>query len=228
MATFVLVHGAWHGAWCWGPLVVQLQANGHEAIALELPIEDTQATFSDYGRLIAQATPPEDAVLVAHSLGGASAVLAAALQPPSRLIYLGALLADPGRSMADQYRDDRPLVPGATAAVGPIGDGLSGWQDEDAAIEILYHDCEPALGRWAVAHLSGQSQTPQREPCPLEHLPDVPTTYVICTDDRIVSPEWSRRAATERLGVEPIEIGGGHSPMLARPAELAALLVDLA
>jgi hypothetical protein len=65
------------------------------------------------------------------------------------------------------------------------------------------------------------------EPCPLEQLPDVESTYLLARDDHAVSPEWSRRAARERLGVEPVELPGGHSPTMARPAELAAALAAL-
>ena len=64
------------------------------------------------------------------------------------------------------------------------------------------------------------------KPCPLASLPDVPTTYVLCTGDRVVSPEWSIRVAREELGVEPLRLEGGHSPQAARPAALAGLLVE--
>jgi pimeloyl-ACP methyl ester carboxylesterase len=50
---------------------------------------------------------------------------------------------------------------------------------------------------------------------------------VLCRDDRAVSPSWSRTAARELLGVEPVELPGSHSPFLSRPAELAELLVSL-
>jgi pimeloyl-ACP methyl ester carboxylesterase len=52
----------------------------------------------------------------------------------------------------------------------------------------------------------------------------VPSAYIVCRDDRAVNPEWARRAARERLGVEPVEIDGGHSPFITRPMELAALI----
>jgi len=57
---------------------------------------------------------------------------------------------------------------------------------------------------------------------------DVPATYLVAAEDRIVSPAWSRRAAAERLGVEAVELPGSHSPYLARPAALADLLADQA
>jgi pimeloyl-ACP methyl ester carboxylesterase len=57
-------------------------------------------------------------------------------------------------------------------------------------------------------------------------LPDLESTYVLGRDDACIGPEWSRRAARARLGVEAIELPGGHSPFLARPRELADALTD--
>jgi pimeloyl-ACP methyl ester carboxylesterase len=64
-------------------------------------------------------------------------------------------------------------------------------------------------------------------PCPLNELPDLPTSYVVCRDDRMASNEWGRRTAQARLGTDPVEIDGGHCPFLSRPRELANLLVGL-
>ena len=66
------------------------------------------------------------------------------------------------------------------------------------------------------------------EPSPLEALPDRARSYIACTDDVIVPPLWQRRMAREELGVEPIELRSGHSPMLSCPAELAEILLGLA
>ena len=52
----------------------------------------------------------------------------------------------------------------------------------------------------------------------------MPCEYILCTEDATVSPEWARRIVPARLGIVARELTGGHSPMLARPAELAALL----
>jgi hypothetical protein len=52
----------------------------------------------------------------------------------------------------------------------------------------------------------------------------VERTSIVCRDERSISPAWSRRMSLEQLGVEPVELDGGHSPFLARPAELAAVI----
>lgn len=63
------------------------------------------------------------------------------------------------------------------------------------------------------------------EPCPLTRWPDVDTTYIVCTKDRAIPPEWSRRAARAWLSVEPIEMDSGHSPFLSRPDHLVDTLL---
>jgi pimeloyl-ACP methyl ester carboxylesterase len=62
------------------------------------------------------------------------------------------------------------------------------------------------------------------EPCPLSTWPAIPSTYVVCVDDRTITPKWQRKAARELLGVEPIELLGGHCPHVSRPKALVDVL----
>src|SRR5205807_1207149 len=69
--TFGLIHGAWHGAWCWEPLVAELERRGHRAMAVDLPCDDPAATTMDNAKLVADALgDADDVVVVGHSLGG--------------------------------------------------------------------------------------------------------------------------------------------------------------
>lgn len=68
--TFGLVHGAWHGAWCWDRLTSELEARGHRAVAVELPASDPRAGLTSYAEVIAESLGDAgDVVLVGHSLG---------------------------------------------------------------------------------------------------------------------------------------------------------------
>ena len=67
----------------------------------------------------------------------------------------------------------------------------------------------------------GQSATPMGQPWPLDAWPDVPTRFLVCSEDRSIPPDVMRRVVRERLGIVPDEIATGHMPMLARPEELA-------
>ena len=80
-----------------------------------------------------------------------------------------------------------------------------------------------------MARLRRQSLTPFAEITPLRRWPAVPSAYLVGTQDHATNPDWARRAARERLGVDAIELtGSDHSPFLNRPAELADLLISLA
>ena len=79
-----------------------------------------------------------------------------------------------------------------------------------------------------VSMLRPQSAAPRLDPWPVDALPDVERTSILCRDERVIAPAWSRTMSRDLLGVEPIELDGGHSPFLSRPAELAEVLVRLA
>jgi pimeloyl-ACP methyl ester carboxylesterase len=230
VTTFALVHGAWHGAWCFDLLDAELEARGHRAVAVDLPCADPEAGNAAYAAVVvdALADAGEDVVLVGHSLGGLTIPLVAAARPVRRLAYLCALIPEPRQSLVDQLRAGEAIfVPGWDAAVGRDELKRSYWTDPEAAIAGMYGDCPRALAEDAVRRLRPQGRAASTEACPLAALPGAPSSYVLCRDDGAVSPDWSRRAARERLGVEAIELPGGHSPMLARPGELADILAGL-
>ena len=143
-----------------------------------------------------------------------------------RLVYLCALLAAPGRTFNEQFGSEPDiLLPGSSDGLGdPDEQGRRRWVDFAAARRTFYGDCSEADARAAFERLRPQARTPYAEPCPLDAMPDAERTYVLCTEDGIVNPGWSRRAVRERLAVEPLEIPGDHSPFYSRPAELARLL----
>jgi pimeloyl-ACP methyl ester carboxylesterase len=113
METFALVHGAWHGAWCWEPLVRELESRGHRTIAVDLPCDDTAAGCAEYAATVIRALDGiEDAVVVGHSLGG----LTIPLVPAKRLVFLCGLVPRPGRGLMDvNDREPEMFVPGFQA-----------------------------------------------------------------------------------------------------------------
>jgi pimeloyl-ACP methyl ester carboxylesterase len=226
-ATFGLVHGVCAGGWCWDDLTPYLKAAGHDVVSVDLPCEDPSATFSDYADVAIDAwnAVDDDLVVVGHSLAGLTIPLIAARRPTRELVFLCALIPEPGKSLIDQGFDWRAGDP-------------SEWQisNDDGSFSIrpevfgtqFAQDVEPALLPEMIGQLCRQSRTPFVSPCPLQTLPKLPCRYVLCREDRIVSPDWSRRAARAQLGVDPIELPGSHCPMTSRPAELADVLVSTA
>ena len=228
MATFALVHGAWHGAWCWERLAPELEAHGHTTIAVDLPAEDPEAGLTRYAELTAAAMgDADDVVVVGHSLGAATIPLVASLRPVRHLVFLCGLVPEPGRSVTDRYGED-VFAPGFVGNTDTRADGASFWPDPAAAKRCFYHDCTDDDAEWAVSRFRAQSAAPRLEPWPGGGIPDVERTSILCRDERCIRPDWSRRVSRELLGVEPLELGGGHSPFVSRPAELAELLVRLA
>lgn len=228
MTTFGLVHGAWHGAWCWERVVPELEARGHRAVAVELPAEDTGAGCARYAEVVVDALREAegDVVLVGHSLGGLTIPLVAAARPVRRLVFLCALLPQPRSSLTEQLGEETVFSPGwSELASSQIShdDGSSSWPEE-AAVRALYHDCPPHLALHAARRLRRQVWLGANEASSLSEWPDVESNYILCTADRCIDPAWAREAARRRLGVTALELPGGHSPMLSRPAALADAL----
>jgi pimeloyl-ACP methyl ester carboxylesterase len=232
MTTFALIHGAWHGAWCWDPLIPELERRGHRAVAVDLPCDDPAATTMDNANLVADALDDagagddDDVVVVGHSLGGIVAPVVPVLRPVRRVVFLAALIPRPGRSLGEVMASEPETTTEEFAKVPRhVGEGGSVTWDPDVAASFFYQACDPETARWAAAQLRTQVWTTSREASPLARWPDCELVSIVCRDDELVTPDWSRRIARDVLGVEPVEISGGHFPMLGVPAELADALV---
>jgi pimeloyl-ACP methyl ester carboxylesterase len=200
MATFALVHGAWHGGWAWDLLRDALEARGHEVTAPDLPCEDVDAGIEDYARCVPRAD-----VAVGHSLGGLTIPLVDA-----RLrVYLCALW--PGLDRIDAY------VPGFGDARTRDERGRSYYPDPaDAARELQYPPEAVALAE----------KLRRQAPVDSTVVAAGPSLYVVCNRDAAIRPDWQRRAA--HACDRAVELGAGHSPMLTHPRELAEILESAA
>ena len=224
-----LVHGSYHGAWCWDLLRPELERLGHRVITMDLPISDPALGAAEYARTVENALEPgSEPVLVGHSMAGLVLPLVAANRPIRRLIFLAAFLPSPGQSANDQ-RGTEPIdgrVPPTNSEWIDVGEGV--WMvGPKTATELFFPDATPAVARWATQRLRPQSYRVLTETTPLTTWPDVECRSIVCRDDRAINPAWVRSAARARLGVEAVEISGGHSPFLTRPVELALALDQL-
>jgi pimeloyl-ACP methyl ester carboxylesterase len=225
---FALVHGAFHGAWCWGALRKELEGDGHSSIAVDLPCEDPDAGAERYADEVIASVPKsaDGVVLVGHSLAGLTIPIVAGRIRTVMTIYVCGLLPVPGLSFDAQHADlDTGFIPSEPPAGHP--DGSTSWP-ERGAVEIFFHDCDPTVATASARKLRPQHWRITQEVTPLREWPVVRAAYINCAADRAVSPRYSSRAAREVLRVEAIEMPGGHSPFLSRPTELATRLARLA
>ena len=223
MTTIGLVHGAFHGSWCWEQLTDSLEARGHRVLTVDLPCEDPDAGASEYAEAAVEAfsSAPEDMVVVGHSLGGLTIPVIASRRPVSRLVFLCAMLPRTGWTHDDVMRSEPDMtLPGPTDGAYVAADGSTRWHPE-AAAAYFFADCPPAVAEWAAPRLRGQFWKITKEVTPLKEWPSVPCSAVIGSHDLVINPDWSRRVTPSVLGVRPTEMACGHSPFFSAPALLA-------
>jgi pimeloyl-ACP methyl ester carboxylesterase len=225
-----LVHGGYHGGWCWDLLRPELEALGHHVITMDLPISDPGLGAAAYAKTIADSLPAgSEPMLVAHSVMGLAAPLVDEYHPLKMLVFLAALMPVPGQSAAEQRATEPIDAPTTIANPEWIDHGQNVWMvGPNTARELFFHDVPADTADWAIALLRPQCYDMMSEVTPLQAWPNVPSRVIFCADDRATNPTWVRTAAHERLKVEAIGIAGGHSPFLSRPAELAGIIHSLA
>ncbi|MGW6445919.1 alpha/beta fold hydrolase [Lentzea sp. NPDC055074] len=210
MTTFAIAHGGGDVGWSWHLVAQALEAKGHTAVAPDLPIEDEDKDLTDWATALVEALPStEDVVVVGHSFGGLVAPLAAAQINAKALVYVTAMLPTPGETPNDWWEN--------------TGYADSGLGDQ------FFHDVPPDLAKEAQKRERGMAETPMAKPWPLNAMPDVPTHFILCTEDRFFTPAFMRKVIKERLGnTTPVELAAGHCASLSKPTELAALLTNYA
>jgi pimeloyl-ACP methyl ester carboxylesterase len=219
MATFALIPGAGGDPWEWHRLLPELEAGGHEAIAVRLPSDDDTAGWSKYADAVLDAIGNRsDVIVVAASMGGFTAPIVCTRRAVDLLVLVNAMIAVPGETF-NAWSSDTDS--GTARREYHASLGLAPADAEDDAV-IYYHDLPAELRDEAQARTwQGQSMTPLDEPWPLSAWPDVPTRVLAGRQDRMFPLDFQRRIARERLGVEADEIDGGHMVAMSNPSGLA-------
>jgi pimeloyl-ACP methyl ester carboxylesterase len=217
MGEVILVHGAWHGGWCWDSVVAELRRLDVAATAVDLPLTGLAADVAAARSVIANAGP--GSVVVGHSYGG-TVISAAAAGLPSiaRLVYLAAFLAEPDENTLALITDE------LGRAIVADERGIS--VDPAAAAAVFYADSDPATVAAMVSRLRPLTLD---APVPPEDAPphpepawkSVPSTYVVCTKDQAIRVDAQRQMAKRAETV--VEWPTDHSPFLTRPKDIADL-----
>lgn len=237
MSTFVLVHGSWHGAWCWKPLRPALRAAGHDAVTVELPahgsdpLAPAEATFSGYVDRVGAAIDDADGevILVGHSMGGHVVTQAAERHADAvaAVVYLAAFLPADGKALTDLDVGAFDSAVPEHISVDP-GRGVATF-DPAGAGETFYQDCSPRDAAWARSRLRPEPSAPRRCPVALsERYGTLRRVYIECTEDRAL-PVAFQRSMYEAVGCDAVHtLETGHAPFLAAPTALAETLAAVA
>jgi pimeloyl-ACP methyl ester carboxylesterase len=236
MARFVLVHGAFSGAWIWGPLMDRLKAAGHSVEAFDLPglgDDHTPASEVSLDACAARlcevlAANSEPAVVVGHSMSGIVATQGAIRSPErvAALVYVTAFLPKDGQSLLDLTKLPEGAGDQVQANLVVEGDPPVGVMPAAASRLAMYGCCAEDVAAWAIARQRPQplSVFAKAVSIPPGALDGINRYYVLCTRDRAIPPPLQRRMIAENVWADVIELDADHTPHLSRTDELAKAL----
>lgn len=240
MATFVLIHGSWHGGWCFDPVRAILEAEGHEVMVPDLPGMGgngaqlnavTLAGWAEFAAGLCCAASQQPVILAGHSRGGLVVSQTAELAPDAMdgLVYLCAMMLPDGMSRAKFKQIEGPN-PDFDAIISPVHDGAGTVIDASRAAPVFAQLSPPDLVAAAMARLVAEPHGPRSTPLRLspQRFGSRPRTYIECTQDRTIPIASQRRMQAMVPGAEVVTLEADHSPYLSRPQEVAAALIAAA
>ncbi|MBL4864631.1 MAG: alpha/beta fold hydrolase [Rhodobiaceae bacterium] len=235
MSHYILIHGSWHGAWCWHKVADRLVANGHTVDVPDLPCHGKnwgahkEVTLSSYVTTITDIIDKTDqpVTLVAHSRGGivGSSVAEARPDKVMRTVYVAAYLVADGKTVADYAIQDSDSLVLPNMDQNPE----EGWDmlQSHAFHDALYADCDD--DDIALCHLllTPEPAAPTYTPLSLseKNYGRVPRSYIMLTQDNAVSPKLQRLMLQE-TPCEIMELEASHSAYFSKPAALTKAIEE--
>jgi pimeloyl-ACP methyl ester carboxylesterase len=240
MATFVLIHGSWHGAWCFDDVKALLEAAGHAVIAPDLPgMGGSEAElravtlqgWADFAANLCKNAAQHPVILAGHSRGGVVISQAAETAPEAidALVYICAMMLPDGTSRA-AFKQHEESNPDFDALVIPVYGDAATLVDPTLGPAVFAQLSPPDKVAAAMDRLVAEPKAPRSTPMRLspERYGTIPRTYIECTEDRAI-PISSQRLMQQLMpGAEVVTLDADHSPFLSRPQELAEALLAVA
>ncbi len=232
MATFVLVHGAWHGGWCWQRLTPLLRAAGHEVytptltglgerVHLLSPAIDLDTHAHDVLGML-ECEQLREVILVGHSYGGMviTAVAEQAAERLTHLVYLDAFVPQNGQCLLDFL----PPQARAQTLARARAEG-EGWRLPAQQEQQPFGVTDPADADWLRGKLSAHPVKTFEQPIQLTNslASAIPRTFINCTATGWFT-SFAERARWES-GWRYYELHTGHDAMVTAPQELVDILL---
>jgi pimeloyl-ACP methyl ester carboxylesterase len=241
MAGFVLIHGSWHGGWCFDEVTRRLEAAGHTVVAPTLPgMGGDEAalravTLAGWGAFAAQECRALKArlngapvVLAGHSRGGIVISTAAETDPTAMdaLVYICAMMLPSGMSRAEFKAHEEP-TPDFDALISPVHGGAGTMVDAARAAPVFAQLSPPELVAAALPRLLSEPHGPRAQQLQLspERWGSLPRTYVETLHDRTIPIASQRLMQQLSPGAKVVTLDADHSPYLSTPDELTAALI---
>ncbi|NIJ52976.1 alpha/beta fold hydrolase [Dyadobacter arcticus] len=238
--TYILVHGAWHGAWCWDKVTPLLQARGHKAIATELPghggdIERTSdLSLDDYVNAVVTTANDQNGpvILVGHSMAGIVISQTAEKLGPEKvlsLIYIDAFLPRDGESLFAlveatlKHLTPDSRKPTLVENIIPSEDHTTNTVNPEMAAQIFYHDCSEEDQKFALARILKEPIVPLATPVRLtdDVYGVIPKYFILCTESRDMDKTF---LSTNMPCKKVYKLASSHSPFFSMPDKLVDVL----
>jgi pimeloyl-ACP methyl ester carboxylesterase len=240
MARFVMVHGAFGGAWCWEPVTGALEAAGHTVEALDLPGGGDDSTpvagitLESCAARVREVldSRPEPAILVGYSMGGAVVTQAAGDRPDkvASLVFVCAFMPSNGQSLLDLTHLPEGADDMIQANIVIEGEPPVATLSDEATAAAVYNCCSAEQVAQSVARRRPQAVAVFAAPVSVDDgvLDSIPRSYVLTLQDNSIPPALQRRMIAEHPCQRVIELDADHAPFYSATDQLSSALLELA
>lgn len=239
--NFVLIHGAWHGAWCWAAVINELDKRGDRAFAVDLPgtngnpLDRAKVSLEVYVDSVVRwidGRNLRNVVLAGHSMGGLvlPGVAAKMTRRIKRVVFVTAIVAEDGKPAFDPGSETtKPLI---QLAESRYDKSLPIEAMEENFRKFFFQDASRELQNWVLGALCPQPMRPFLDPVPMKafHASGIPQSYLVCEDD--IAPGGTGHFHDQylpRLTNPSIrKVKSGHEVMFTQPRACADALYEFA